>query len=70
MGFFGLVNSYTIRLSLSVAITQMVAPPIKYKNDQNDETMIEIICPYTDERFIEEHRNYTAVFNSLYNSVS
>lgn len=52
MGFFALVNGYTMRLSLSVAITQMVESPI-YLNltDATDEP----ICSFDDYSY--NHRN-------------
>lgn len=70
MGFFGLVMAYSMRLSLSVAITQMVPPPIW--NTANITEIYEkpLICPYEDQSWIKEHYDYQAIFDSLYNSVS
>lgn len=67
MTFLGLVMAYAMRLSLSVAITQMVPPPIISTNLTS--TIDEPICPYTDENYIHEHYDYQSIFDSLYNSV-
>lgn len=68
MGFLGLVMAYSLRLSLSVALTQMVPPPVYNTNmnltTANGET--EIICPFIDENYIHEHLDYMAIFDALY----
>lgn len=67
MGFMGLVMAYSMRLSLSVAITQMVPPPIiNMANLTTSNGEIEIICPYVDENYIHEHFDYQAIFDQLY----
>lgn len=50
MGFFGLVNGYAMRLSLSVTITQMVQEPtlLNYTNVAN-----EPICAFDDFNYIK-----------------
>lgn len=67
MGFLGLVCAYAMNLVLSVAITQMVPPPIIVANltGTNDGP----ICPYIDYNYNEEHFDYEAILDSLYNSV-
>lgn len=67
MGFLGLVMAYSLRLSLSVAITQMVPPPIfSTANLTNAHGEIEIVCPFNDSNYIHEHFDYVAIFDSLY----
>lgn len=67
MGFLGLVMAYSLRLSLSVAITQMVPPPIfNTANLTNANGEMEIICPFNDSNYIHEHFDYVAIFDSLY----
>lgn len=67
MGFLGLVMAYSLRLSLSVAITQMVPPPIfNSANLTNANGEMEIICPFNDSNYIHEHFDYVAIFDSLY----
>lgn len=67
MGFFGLVMAYSLRLSLSVAITQMVPPPIfSTANLTNAHGEMEIVCPFNDSNYIHEHFDYVAIFDSLY----
>lgn len=71
MGFFGLVMAYSMRLSLSVAITRMVPPPIL--NMANLTSLSEqpiTICPYDDVNYNQEHYDYHAIFDSLYNPVN
>lgn len=67
MGFIGLVMAYSMRLSLSVAITQMVPPPIMLANlsSTNDQP----ICPYNDDNYNEEHYDVQAILDSLYSPV-
>lgn len=70
MGFLGLVMAYSMRLSLSVAITQMVPPPIVNASNlikANGE--METICPYTDQNYYNEHFDPHYIFDSLYSSV-
>lgn len=70
MGFMGLVMAYSMRLSLSVAITQMVPPPIvNMANLTTTNGEIEIICPYSDENYIHEHFDYQAIFDQLYSVI-
>lgn len=67
MGFLGLVMAYSMRLSLSVAITQMVPPPIITAlnlTKSNGET--ETICPYDDINYKLEHLDYQNIFDMLY----
>lgn len=67
MGFMGLAMAYMMRLSLSVAITQMVPPPIVHTANLTTSTgEIEVICPYADENYYSEHFNMTAIFDQLY----
>ncbi|XP_055314260.1 putative inorganic phosphate cotransporter isoform X3 [Sitodiplosis mosellana] len=67
MGFMGLAMAYMMRLSLSVAITQMVPPPIVQLTNLTTSTgEMEIICPYADENYYSEHFNMTAIFDRLY----
>lgn len=67
MGFLGLVMAYSLRLSLSVAITQMVPPPLfNTVNLTNANGEMEIICPFNDSNYIHEHFDYVAIFDSLY----
>lgn len=66
MGFIGLVMAYAMRLSLSVAITQMVPPPIILANLSQYN---HLICPYNDDNYIEEHYDYQAILDSLYSPV-
>lgn len=67
MGFIGLVMSYSMRLSLSVAITQMVPPLIMLANlsSTNDQP----ICPYNDDNYNEENYDYQAILDALYSPV-
>lgn len=59
--------AYSMRLSLSVAITQMVPPPIvSMANLTKSNGEMEIICPYTDQNYIHEHFDIQAIFDSLY----
>lgn len=71
MGFLGLVMAYSMRLSLSVAITQMVPPPlpINLTTLTAKDAQPLTICPYNDENYIHEHFDAQAIFDSLYNSV-
>lgn len=62
MGFFGLVVAYSMRLSLSVAITQMVPPPLF-----NSENISTTVCLSKDINYQREHEP-KAVFESLYNN--
>lgn len=67
MGFLGLVMAYSMRLSLSVAITQMVPPPIFASiNLTTINGEPPIICPFQDENYNHEHFDYQAIFDSLY----
>lgn len=67
MGFLGLVMAYSMRLSLSVAITQMVPPPIfNMANLTTVNGEAPIICPFQDENYIHEHFDYQAIFDTLY----
>lgn len=67
MGFLGLVMAYSMRLSLSVAITQMVPPPIfNMANLTTINGEAPIICPFQDENYIHEHFDYQAIFDTLY----
>ncbi|XP_031630362.1 putative inorganic phosphate cotransporter [Contarinia nasturtii] len=67
MGFMGLVMAYCMRLSLSVAITQMVPPPIvNMTNLLTKDGQSEIICPYTDENYVHEHLDEREIFYQLY----
>lgn len=67
MGFLGLVMAYSMRLSLSVAITQMVPPPIfNMTNLTTINGEAPIICPFQDENYIHEHFDYQAIFDTLY----
>lgn len=68
MGFFGIVCAYTMNLSMSVAITQMVPPPIILANLTS--TVDIPICPYIDYNYNEDHYDYEAILDSLYNPVS
>lgn len=66
----GLAMAYMMRLSLSVAITQMVPPPIVHTTNLTTSTgEIEIICPYADENYYSEHFNMTAIFDQLYSVI-
>lgn len=70
MGFFGLVMAYSMRLSLSVAITQMVVPPITNVTNltlAGDQPIT--ICPVLDENYYNEHMDRQAIMDSHYNSV-
>lgn len=67
MGFLGLVMAYSMRLSLSVAITQMVPPPIFASiNLTTINGEPPIICPFQDENYIHEHFDIKAIYDSLY----
>lgn len=71
MGFLGLVMAYSMRLSLSVAITQMVPPPIFITaNLTKANGELETICPFTDENYIHEHLDPQSIFDKLYSVVS
>lgn len=62
--------AYSLRLSLSVAITQMVPPPIfNSVNLTNVNGELEIICPFNDSNYIHEHFDYGAIFDSLYSVI-
>lgn len=59
-----------MRLSLSVAITQMVPPPILNMANlttPNGDTYT--ICPFADENYIQEHFDYQAIFDQLYSVI-
>ena len=57
MCFFGLVNAYTMRLSLSFAITQMVVHPTtpNVTNSTND-----LVCPFNDVTYNIRHLDIDA----------
>lgn len=67
MGFLGLVCGYAMNLVLSVAITQMVPPPLIIANLTT--SVDEPICPYIDYNYNEDHFDYEAILDMLYNSV-
>lgn len=70
MGFLGLVMAYSMRLSLSVAITQMVPPPIlNMANLTTANGDSYTICPFSDENYINEHFDYQAIFDQLYSVI-
>lgn len=70
MGFLGLVMAYSMRLSLSVAITQMVPPPIlNMANLTTANGDAHIVCPYVDENYIQEHFDYPAMFDQYYSVI-
>lgn len=71
MGFFGLVMAYSMRLSLSVAITQMVTPPILDMANltaASDQPIT--VCPVLDENYYKEHYDQMAINESHYNPVN
>lgn len=67
MGFIGVVVAYAMRLSLSVAITQMVPPPIMHANLSS--SIDQPICPYNDDNYNDEHYDYQAMLDKLYSPV-
>lgn len=70
MGFLGLVMAYSMRLSLSVAITQMVLPPIMDVGNltlAGDQPIV--VCPVLDENYYKEHFDEKAIYDSHYNPV-
>lgn len=59
-----------MRLSLSVVITQMVAPQTRTVNLTKANGELETICPYNDENYIHEHVDLPLMFDQLYSVFS
>lgn len=66
MGFLGLVMAYSMRLSLSVAITQMVPPLVLTTTNLTTEK----ICPFTDENYIYENLDLKTMEKQIYSVFS